>query len=75
MLKESQDAFPNASLVLAQLHFIQGNPDETINDLRHYLRRPVEPDNKHKAECWLARLTGQSPDPGCSDVPGRPSFK
>lgn len=75
MLKESQDAFPNASLVLAQLHFVLGNPDETINDLRHYLRAPAERDNQHKAECWLARLSGETPDASCSDVPGRPSFK
>jgi tetratricopeptide (TPR) repeat protein len=75
MLSESQDAFPNASLVLAQLHFVLGNADETIKDLRHYLRNPAQNDNKHKAECWLARLSGETPDASCSDAPGRPSFK
>jgi len=75
MLKESQDAFPNASLVLAQLHFVLGNAEETVNDLRHYLRAPTDRDNQHKAECWLARLTGETPDASCSDVPGRPSFR
>lgn len=76
MLKESQNEFANASLVLAQLHFVLGNSGETINDLRSYLRSPrAESDNKHKAECWLARLTGQIPDASCADVPGRPSFK
>jgi len=75
MLKESEDAFPNASLVLAQIHSTLGNADETINELRHYLRAPADRENQHKAECWLARLSGQSVDPSCSDVPGRPSFK
>ena len=75
MLTESQDAFPNAALVLAQLHFVRGNADETMKDLRHYLRAPADRDNQHKAQCWLAQLSGETPDPGCSDVPGRPSFK
>ena len=75
MLKETENTFPNASLVLAQLHFALGNADETINDLRHYLRAPADDHNQHKAECWLARLTSATPDAGCSDVPGRPSFK
>jgi tetratricopeptide (TPR) repeat protein len=75
MLQESQDAFPNASLVLAQLHFTFGNTEETINDLRHYLRAPAQRDNQHKAKCWIAQLTGETPGASCSDVPSRPSFK
>lgn len=75
MLKESESAFPNASLVLAQIRFTLGNADETIHELRQYLRAPTDRENRHKAECWLARLTGQPEDAGCSDVPGRPSFK
>ena len=75
MLKESENAFPNASLVLAQIHFTLGNADETILELREYLRAPAERENAHKAECWLASLTGQTEDVTCSDVSGRPSFK
>ena len=75
MLKESENAFPNASLVLAQIQFTLGNVDETIHELRQYLRAPAERENQHKAECWLARLTGPIEDVTCSDVAGRPSFK
>jgi tetratricopeptide (TPR) repeat protein len=75
MLKESENAFPNASLVLAQVYFTSGNTDETINHLRQYLRAPTERENQHKAECWLASLTGHPVDAACADVPARPAFK
>jgi tetratricopeptide (TPR) repeat protein len=74
MLRASEDAFPDASLVLAQVHYTLGRTDEVIADLRHYLRAPSDADNKQKAECWAARLSGQPPQAGCSAEVTPPSF-
>ena len=74
MLRASEDAFPDASLVLAQVHFIMGQTNEVIADLRHYLRAPSDADNKRKAECWVARLSKQPTLTGCSAEVAPPSF-
>jgi hypothetical protein len=74
MLQQSEGAFPNASLVLAQIHFAAGQTDQVIADLRHYLRTPEDPDNKQKAECWVAHLTQQSLPPACPADFTRPAF-
>jgi tetratricopeptide (TPR) repeat protein len=75
MLHQSEDAFPNASLVLAQIHFEQGRTDQVIAALRHYLQAPPDPENKQKAECWVARLSQQPVPSGCSSELTRPSFR
>ena len=72
LLRQSEDRFPNASLVLAEIFFHQGNLDATANALRAYLRAP-ESRNKQKAECWLAQLTSQ-PSAGCAVPSAPPSF-
>ena len=75
MLRQSENAFPNASLVLAQIHFTIGQIDQVIAELRHYLRAPVDADNKHKAECWVAQLSQQPSPAGCPAEVTRPSFR
>jgi Tfp pilus assembly protein PilF len=75
MLHQSEVAFPDASLVLAQIHFTWGQTDQVIADLRHYLRAPVNADNKHKAECWVAQLNQQPLPAGCPAEVTRPSFR
>jgi tetratricopeptide (TPR) repeat protein len=75
MLRLSEDAFPDASLVLAQIHFEEGRTDQVIAALRHYLQRPSDPDNKLKAECWVAQLSQQPAPTGCPAELKRPSFR
>lgn len=75
MLHQSEDAFPNASLVLAQIHFEQGHNDQVVAALRRYLQAPPDPENKQKAECWVARLSQQPIPAGCSSELTRPSFR
>jgi tetratricopeptide (TPR) repeat protein len=75
MLRQSEDAFPDASLVLAQLHFGSGQREQAIADLRHYLRAPTDQDNKQKAECWVAQLSQEALPAGCPAVGTRPSFR
>ena len=75
MLHQSEVAFPDASLVLAQIHFTRGQTDQVIADLRHYLRAPVNADNKRKAECWAAQLSQQPLPAGCPVEVTRPSFR
>lgn len=73
-LRQSESTFPNASLVLAQIHYGQGNLDQVAADLRHYLQAPSDADNKHKAECWLAQLTNAPAPPACPSSKDRPNF-
>jgi tetratricopeptide (TPR) repeat protein len=75
MLRQSEDAFPDASLVLAQIHFQLGHSDQVIAELRHYLKAPSDPDNKQKAECWVAQLSQQPLPAGCPAQATRPSFQ
>lgn len=75
MLRLSEDAYPDAGLVLAQIHFQLGQTDRVIADLRHYLRAPLNPDNKQKAECWVAQLSQQPLPAGCPAQAARPSFQ
>jgi len=75
MLRQSENVFPNASLVLAQIHFAAGQTDQTIAELRNYLRAPVDADNKQKAECWVAQLSQQPSPAGCPAESTRPSFR
>jgi tetratricopeptide (TPR) repeat protein len=65
LLRQSENKFPNARLVLARIFSAQGRRDETANELRAYLRTP-EPQSKQKAECWLAELTNQPAASACS---------
>jgi tetratricopeptide (TPR) repeat protein len=74
MLRRSENAFPNASLVLAQIYFTKGQTDQVLAELRHYLRAPADPDNKQKAECWIAQLGQQPAPPACPADVTRPSF-
>jgi tetratricopeptide (TPR) repeat protein len=74
MLRQSENAFPNASLVLAQIYFTKGQTDQVLAELRHYLRAPADPDNKQKAECWVAQLSQQPSPAGCPTDVTRPSF-
>jgi tetratricopeptide (TPR) repeat protein len=75
MLRQSEAAFPDASLVLAQVHFSFHQTDQVIADLRHYLRAPTDQDNKQKAECWVAQLSQQPSPAGCPALDTRPSFR
>ena len=75
MLRQSENVFPNASLVLALLHFQAGRTDQTIAELRNYLRAPVDTDNKQKAECWIAQLSQQPLPAGCPAESTRPVFR
>jgi tetratricopeptide (TPR) repeat protein len=75
MLRQSENAFPNASLVLAVIHFRAGQTDQTIAELRNYLRVPADPDNKRKAECWVAQLSQQPSPSGCPGEATQPSFR
>jgi tetratricopeptide (TPR) repeat protein len=74
MLRQSENVYPNASLVLAQIHFTAGRTDQVIAELRHYLRAPVDLDNKQKAECWVAQLSQQPSPAGCPAETTRPAF-
>jgi tetratricopeptide (TPR) repeat protein len=75
MLHQSESAFPDASLVLAQIHFTIGRIDDVIVDLRHYLRAPSDADNRQKAECWVAQLSQQPSPSGCPAEATQPSFR
>jgi tetratricopeptide (TPR) repeat protein len=75
MLRKSEATFPDASLVLAQIHFAFGRTDDVIEDLHHYLRAPIDPENKQKAECWAAQLSKQPAPAGCPAQVTRPSFR
>jgi tetratricopeptide (TPR) repeat protein len=75
MLRQSENAFPDASLVLAQVHFGSGQKEQVIADLRHYLRAPPDQDNKQKAECWVAQLREQTLPAGCPALATPPSFR
>jgi len=75
MLRKSESAFPDASLVLALIHFRAGQIDQTIAELRNYLRAPVDADNKQKAECWVAQLSQQPSPAGCPVESTRPTFR
>jgi tetratricopeptide (TPR) repeat protein len=75
MLRQSENVFPNANLVLAVIHFRAGQTDQTIAELRNYLRAPVDPDNKQKAECWVAQLSQQPSPTGCPAESTRPVFR
>jgi tetratricopeptide (TPR) repeat protein len=74
MLRQSENTFPDASLVLAQIYFTKGQTDQVIAALRRYLRAPIDQDNKQKAECWAAQLSKQPLPAGCSTDVLRPSF-
>jgi len=75
MLRQSENVFPNASLVLAQIQFAAGQTDQVITELRHYLRAPIDRENKQKAECWVAQLSQQPSPSGCPAESVRPSFR
>ena len=74
MLRQSEGAFPNARLVLAQIYFTKGQTDQVLAELRQYLQVPADPGNKRKAECWVAQLSQQPPPSGCPADVTRPSF-
>jgi hypothetical protein len=74
MLRQSESAFPNASLVLAQIHFTVGQTDQVVTELRQYLRTAPDPQNKQKAECWVAQLSQQPLPAACPADITRPSF-
>ena len=57
LLRQSEDKFPNASLILAQVYLSEGKIDDVAAELHAYLRAP-DPLNKSAAECWLALLNG-----------------
>jgi tetratricopeptide (TPR) repeat protein len=75
MLRKSESAFPDASLVLAMIHFRAGQTDQTIGELRNYLRAPVDRDNKQKAECWVAQLSREPAPAGCPAASTLPAFR
>lgn len=74
-LRQSESQFPNASLILAQIHFRQNDTAGTITELHRYLQAPPDADNKRKAECWLAQLTHATAEPSCPASITIPSFQ
>ena len=59
LFRETKEEFPVARLLLAEILLRRGAKDAAETELRDYLTVPgVE--NKHKVECWLARLTETS---------------
>ena len=74
MLRQVEDAVPNASLVLAQIYFNAGQNEQVVAALRRYLRAPTAADNKQKAECWVAQLSAEPLPAGCPTETTRPSF-
>jgi hypothetical protein len=74
-LRMSESAFPDASLVLAVVHFRAGQTERTIAELRNYLRVSTDRDNKQKAECWVAQLSQQPLPSGCPAEVTQPSFR
>lgn len=74
MLRQTEDSIPNASLVLAQIYYQTGHPEEVVSELRRYLRAPVDLDNKQKAECWIAQLSREPLPKACPADVTRPSF-
>ena len=75
MLRRSENVFPNASLVLAVIHFRAGRTEQTIAELRNYLRAPEDRENQRKAECWVAQLSQQPSPSGCPAEATQPSFR
>ena len=75
LLQQSEHAFPNASLVLAQIHFAEGRTEKVIAALHRYLQAPPDPDNKQKSECWVAQLSKQPVPTGCPTEITRPTFR
>jgi tetratricopeptide (TPR) repeat protein len=63
-LRQTQDKFPDARLLLAQVLLRQGAVNEAKNELRNYLNVP-DVEKKQKVECWLARLEQTLATTGC----------
>ncbi len=75
MLRQSEDKFPNASLILATVLFNQGHVDEAVTELRQYLKASPDPDNKQKAQCWLQQLSHEPLAASCTGAAAPPSFQ
>jgi tetratricopeptide (TPR) repeat protein len=69
MLRQTQDKFPDARLLIAQVLLRQGDVDQAKNELRNYLQLPAA-EKKQKVECWLARLE-QTSATGCTQPNSR----
>ena len=69
MLRQTQDKFPDARLLVAQVLLRQGDVDQAKNELRNYLQLPGA-EKKQKVECWLARLE-QTSVSGCKQSGSR----
>ena len=64
MLRQTEEDFPDARLLLAQVLLRQGAENEAKAELRNYLNLPgVE--KKRRVECWLARLEQTLATTGC----------
>lgn len=57
LLRQSEDKFPAASLLLAQVFLNEGKIDDVVAELQTYLKAP-DSQNKAPAQCWLALLNG-----------------
>jgi len=75
MLRQSEDKFPNASLILAIVLFDQGHVDQTVTELRQYLKASPDQDNKQKAQCWLQQLSHEPLAASCTGAASPPSFQ
>ena len=75
MLRQSEDKFPNASLILATVFSNQGHVDEAVTELRQYLKASPDPDNKQKAQCWLQQLSHEPLVASCTGAAAPPSFQ
>lgn len=67
LLRQTEDEFPDARLLLAQILLRQGAPNEAKNELRDYLRAP-DVEKKQRVECWLSRLERAPEAKGCGAV-------
>jgi tetratricopeptide (TPR) repeat protein len=70
MLRQTEEEFPDARLLLAQVLLRQGAANEAKKELLNYLNVPgVE--KKQRVECWLARLEQTLATTGCVQANNR----
>lgn len=75
LLRQSEAKFPNARLVLALILSERGETPQVIAELQQYLAAPADPENKRRAECWLAELTKSGLPAGCPADAKLPAFR
>ena len=75
LLRQSEAKYPNARLVLALILSERGETSQVVAELQQYVAAPADPENKRKAECWLAELTKSALPEGCPAGVKLPTFR